>query len=114
MNLTLIFSICGIQMAGSFLNITELCPAYAAAAYAISNTVGCVVSTLFIQSLGHVLEQLGNTSSTWSILFGLIGVLNIVGGVIAWRFTDATVQEWALNDDDDTLSQTEVNKPICC
>lgn len=85
-------------MAGAFLNVTELCPAYAAASYAIANTLGSILSTAFIQSLGLILEQMGNTSSTWSILFGLMGILNIGGGLIAWRFTDATVQQWALEE----------------
>ena len=68
-----------ILLTGAHLNVNELCPTYAAAAFSIANTLGNISGTLLIQSLGLIMKTFGNTNSSWAIIFVAIGVFNLIG-----------------------------------
>ena len=78
---TILLSVSGIQPSGAFLNINELCPPYAAAGFAVANTLGNVSGTMLLQSLGPILETWGKTQKSWGIIFGVMGIFNIIGKV---------------------------------
>ena len=76
---TLILSMSGVQLSGAFLNINELCPAYAAAGMAVAGTLANVSGTALIQLCGPILNKWGNTQATWKTIFISMGAYNILG-----------------------------------
>jgi len=104
---TAALSVCGIQPSGAFLNINELCPPYAAAAFALANTVGSVVGMVMMQGMGLLFDRFGNTNATWAWVFVLMGVLNLIGACFSWALTEGETQSWAKSSD----FENEENEP---
>ena len=48
----------------------------------MANAIANFLSTLFMQSMGPILEHFDNSQTTWSLLFGFMAITNLLGKLI--------------------------------
>ena len=91
----------------------------------IVNTIANVFGTLFLQSVGLILDRYGNNFDSWSILFYILGTSNLIGkfqliadkkteisgALYTSKFTSGKVQEWAKESTDESKKlQSDSNR----
>ena len=106
----MIKTLMGFQVPASKANLNDICPLYVAHAMSLMNTIASCTGFIAPAIAGELLDTMGNNHQSWGIVWSISGFMLIAGGIFYAIFSDGKIQDWAMDEDEDDLSESTIDE----